>query len=127
VTRAFEVAAELLAADYAPDGRRYVAAQLPHLPFGEGWFRLTLSSHLLFVYPERLDFDGHVASLLELVRVTSGEVRVYPLVDTVGRVYPRLDEVRAALAHRAVHSELRTARCAWQPGGNQLLACRRQR
>jgi hypothetical protein len=51
VTRAFEVAAELFATDYAPDGRRYVAAQLPHLPFGEGWFRLTLSSHLLFVYP----------------------------------------------------------------------------
>jgi hypothetical protein len=110
-----------------PDGRRYVAASLPRLPFGDGWFRLTLSSHLLFLYPEHLDVDGHVASLLELVRVTSGEVRVYPLVDTVGRPYPRLDEVRAALADQGVDSELRTARCAWQPGGDRLLACWRRR
>ena len=67
--------------------------------------------------------DWHVASLLELVRVTTGEVRVYPLVDTVGRECPWLDEVRGALAERSVQSELRTARCAWQPGGDQLLAC----
>jgi hypothetical protein len=126
VMRAFEVAAELFATDYAPDGRRYVAAALPTLPFGDGWFRLTLSSHLLFVYPDQLDFDWHLASLLELVRVTSGEVRVYPVVDTVGRAYPRLDELRAALDRRAVHSELRTANCAWQPGGDQLLACWRR-
>jgi hypothetical protein len=126
VMRAFEVAAELFATDYAPDGRRYVAAALPTLPFGDGWFRLTLSSHLLFVYPDQLDFDWHLASLLELVRVTSGEVRVYPVVDTVGRAYPRLDELRAALDRRAVRSELRTANCAWQPGGDQLLACWRR-
>jgi hypothetical protein len=116
VIRAFEVAAELFATDYAPDGRRYVAAELPSLPFDDGWFRLTLSSHLLFVYPDQLDFDWHLASLLELVRVTSGEVRVYPVVD----------ELRAALERRDVHSELRTANCAWQPGGNQLLACWRR-
>ena len=51
--------AELFATDYAPDGRRYVAAALPTLPFGDGWFRLTLSSHLLFVYPDQLDFRNY--------------------------------------------------------------------
>jgi hypothetical protein len=127
VSRAFEVAAELFAADYAPDGRRYVAAGLPRLPFGDRRFRLALSGFLLFVYPEQLDFDAHVAGLLELVRVAAGEVRVYPLVDTAARPYPRLDEVRAALAGRGVRSELRTANCAWQPGGDRLLACWRER
>jgi hypothetical protein len=126
VQRAFEVSADLFAVDYAPDGRRYVAATLPRLPFGDWRFRLVLSGFLLFVYPDRFDLDWHVASLLELVRVTTGEVRVYPLVDTVGRVYPWLDEVRGALAEQSVESELRTARCAWQPGGDQLLACWRQ-
>jgi hypothetical protein len=126
VTRAFELAAELFATDYAPDGRRYVAAGLPHLPFGDRRFRLTLSSHLLFSYPAHLDFDAHVAGLEELVRVTAGEVRVYPLVDTAGRPYPRLEEVRAALADQGVDSEVRAARCAWQPGGDQLLACWRR-
>jgi hypothetical protein len=38
VTRAFELAAELFAGDYAPDGRRYVAAGLPELPFADRRF-----------------------------------------------------------------------------------------
>ena len=126
VQRAFEVSADLFVSDYAPDGQRYVAAQLPRLPFGDWRFRLALSGFLLFTYPDRFDLDWHVASLLELVRVTTGEVRVYPLVDTVGQRYPWLDEVRGALADRGVQSEFRTARCAWQPGGDQLLACWRQ-
>jgi energy-coupling factor transporter ATP-binding protein EcfA2 len=36
------------------------------------------------------------------------------------------DEARGALAERAVRSEVRAARCAWQPGGDQLLACWRR-
>jgi hypothetical protein len=67
-----------------------------------------------------------VAGLRELVRVTAGEVRVYPLVDTAGRPHPRQEEVRAALADLGVDSEVRTARCAWQPGGDRLLACWRR-
>lgn len=126
VQRAFEVSADLFAADYAPDGQRYVAAQLPRLPFGDRRFRLALSGFLLFTYPDRFDLGWHVASLLELVRVTTGEVRAYPLVDTVGQRYPWLDEVRGALAGQGVESELRAARCAWQPGGDQLLVCRRR-
>lgn len=126
VTRAFELAAELFATDYVPDGRRYVAAGLPELPFGDRRFRLALSSHLLFSYPAHLDFDAHVAGLKELVRVTAGEVRVYPLVDTARRPYPRLEEVRAALADQQVDSEVRAARCAWVAGGDQMLACWRR-
>jgi hypothetical protein len=53
-------------------------------------------------------------------------VRVYPLVDTAGRPYPRLEEVRAALADREVDSEVRAACCAWQPGSDRLLACWRR-
>jgi hypothetical protein len=123
--RAFEVAADLFATDYAPDGERYVPAQLPRLPFADGHFRLALCSHLMFCYPEYLDFDDHVAGLLELARVTAGETRVYPLVDTTAVVYPKLAEVRAALQARGVHSEIRPANCAWQSGGDQMLVCRR--
>jgi hypothetical protein len=123
--RLFELAADLFEVDYAPDGRRYVAAALPDLPFTDGQFRLALCSHLLFCYPEYLGFDVHVASLLELIRVTSFEVRVYPLVDTTATQYPRLAEVRAALTKRGVSSEVRAARCAWQRGGDRMLVCRR--
>lgn len=119
----WEVASDLFAADYMPDGERYVAAALPTLPFPDGHFRLTLSSHLLFVYPDHLTFDDHVGGLLELVRVTRGEVRLFPLVSTDSTVYPRLEEVRTALAERGVRTEIRIAACAYQPGANHMIAC----
>ena len=123
--RAFEVGADLFAMDYEPGSLRYVTAALPHLPFPDRHFRLALCSHLLFCYPEYLGYDEHLAGLLELVRVTAGEVRVYPLIDTAATTYPRLTELRTALAGSGVHTEIRPARCAWQIGGDQFLACRR--
>ena len=123
--RVFEVAADLFLADYSPDGERYVAATLPSLPFPDRSFRLALCSHLLFCYPE-LGYEMHLASLLELMRVAQHEARVYPLVDTTGAAYPRLDELRAELGERGVDTEVKTAACAYMAGGDQLLICRRR-
>ncbi len=122
--RWWDLAVDLFLHDYARD-ERYVAAALPSLPFPDNHFTLTLSSHLLFTYPNFLSFESHVDSLLELVRVTRGEVRVYPLVDTANTVYPRLDQVRARLSERGVHTETRKADCTYNERGDELLACRR--
>jgi hypothetical protein len=119
--RAFEVAADLFAVDYAANGPWYIAARLPDLPFPDRHFRLALSSHLLFCYPQYFNVNDHLAGLLELTRVTAGEVRVYPLVDTTATEYPHLDVVRAELAARGIHSEIRPANCAWLIGGDRML------
>lgn len=119
----WKAAIDEFAADYDPDDGRYVAAALPHLPFPDRHFALTLSSHLLFVYPDLFTFEEHVHGLLELVRVTRGEVRVYPLVDSAARPYPWLTEIRSALARRAVATEIRRASCAFNVGGDDLLVC----
>jgi hypothetical protein len=123
--RGFEVAADLFALDYAPASTWYVAARVTRLPFPDRHFRLALCSHLLFCYPEYLTYAEHRAGLMELMRVTAGEVRVYPLVDTAATTYPRLDDLRRDLAACGVHTEIRPANCSWQTGGDQLLACRR--
>lgn len=68
-------------ADYRVQGAsRYVAGSLPQLPFRDGHFDLTLTSYLLFVYDEHFDYAFHRQSLLEMMRVTQGEVRCYPIV-----------------------------------------------
>ncbi|MGH3753535.1 MAG: hypothetical protein ACRDRP_12705 [Pseudonocardiaceae bacterium] len=123
--RKWEAAIDEFAADYRADGERYVTAALPDLPFPDGHFRLALSSYLVFVYPEHFDFDWHVNGLLELIRVTHGEVRVFPLVDTAARPYPRLDDVRSVLAGHGVQTEIQITTCAFSDGGDQLLVCRR--
>lgn len=121
--RTWELANDYFLTDFAPDGERYVAASLPSLPFPDKHFSLTLSSHLLFTYPNFLSFETHLASLLELVRVTAGEVRAYPLVDTAAVSYPRLDELRAALLAGGARSEVRGAGCAFNVGGDEMLVC----
>jgi hypothetical protein len=123
--RIWELATDLFLADYEPDGERYVAASLASLPFPDKHFRLALSSHLLFTYPVYLSFEQHVAGLLELLRVTDGEVRAFPLVDFAGVAYPRIDEVCATLAEHGVRTELRRAACAYSLGGDEMLVLRR--
>lgn len=67
--------------DYRRHGRtRYVPGRLPALPFADGQFDLTLVSYLLLVYEDQLDYDFHKRSLLEIMRVTRGEARLYPTV-----------------------------------------------
>jgi SAM-dependent methyltransferase len=89
-------------ADYrANAGRGYVPGHLPKLPFCDGDFDLTLVSYLLFVYEDQLYYDFHKQSLLEIMRVTRGEARVYPTVTFEGRRSSYLDRLQAdrELAH----------------------------
>jgi hypothetical protein len=124
--RAFEVSADFFLADYAEGSPHYVSAGLPELPFADGEFALTLSSHLLFTYPEYVSYDEHVAFLLEMVRVTAGDVRVCPVADPAGVPYPELQQVRTELAKHGIASELRAARSAYSKGGDDILVCRRE-
>lgn len=64
-------AMEAFLTDYS-SGRvsgRYVAAELPTLPFEDQRFDLALCSHLLFLYSSQLGEPFHHTSLLELCRV----------------------------------------------------------
>ncbi len=65
-------------ADFTPE--RYRFEELPKLSYADDSFDLLLSSHLLFVYDDRLDLDFHIASIAEMLRVAR-EVRLFPLVD----------------------------------------------
>jgi SAM-dependent methyltransferase len=58
---------------------RYLAAELPRLPFADGSFDLAVCSHLLFTWAKVLGEAWHEAALRELARVAR-EVRVFPLV-----------------------------------------------
>jgi SAM-dependent methyltransferase len=69
--------------DTAPLGR-YVTAALPELPFPSGCFDLTLVSYFLLVYQEHFSYEFHGAALRELMRVTRGELRLYPAVTFAG-------------------------------------------
>jgi SAM-dependent methyltransferase len=75
-----ERASTIFFSDFKSHPQRYVAGKLPRLPFADGEFDLTLVSYLLFAYQDRFDYEFHRESILEIVRVTRGEARIYPTV-----------------------------------------------
>src|SRR5215510_131863 len=48
---------------------RYVAGELPELPFESRSFDLAICSHLLFLYSEQLSEEFHLESVAEMCRV----------------------------------------------------------
>ena len=66
--------------DYKIHPDRYVAGELPRISFADGEFDLTLVSYFLFAYQNRLDYEFHRESVLEIMRVTRDEARIYPTV-----------------------------------------------
>ena len=73
-------ASKIFLSDFKAHPGRYVAGELPRLPFADGEFDLTLVSYFLFAYQDRLDYEFHRESILEIIRVTRDEARVYPTV-----------------------------------------------
>ncbi len=64
--------------------KRYIKADLNNLPFPDNSFSIVLCSHLLFIYDHRLKYTFHLNTIKEMLRVTSKEVRIYPLVKNKG-------------------------------------------
>lgn len=117
-------AIDRFAADRDAHPERYVAAELPQLPFADDAFGLALSSHLLFTYDDRLDEAFHRAAVVELLRVAS-EVRLFPTLSMRFERSPLVDAVVDAA--RAVGAEVATVRSPYefQRGGDELLVAHR--
>lgn len=88
----------------------YVNTLLPELCFNDDQFDLTLSAHFLFTYADRLNFDFHVQTISEMLRVTRHEVRIFPTVDLTGKRYDDMDELKMFLEKMGCRvSEIRTS------------------
>ncbi|WP_019867853.1 class I SAM-dependent methyltransferase [Methylovulum miyakonense] len=99
---------------------RYVAGELPHLPFADKTFDMALSSHFLFLYSAHLSADFHIRALLDMLRV-SDEVRVFPLLALDGLPSPHLPVVEDQLAQQGFRTAVKRVPYEFQRGGNDML------
>lgn len=120
--RYLRAAAERFLTDFAQHPDRYVAAGLPALPFADDTFELTLSGNLLFVYDDRLDRAFHEAALRELLRVTVGEVRLFPLASLDRTRSAYVDELVETARAAAARVEFRDVDYEFQPGATEMLS-----
>lgn len=79
--------------DFRSRPDHYATGDLPKTPFADKQFDLTLVSYLLFVYEEQFSYEFHRDSIRELMRITSGEIRIYPTVTFEARRSSFLDRI----------------------------------
>lgn len=105
---------------YDPSLYRY--EQLPLLSYDDNSFDLLLSSHLLFVYDDRLDLTFHLESIAQMLRVAK-EVRIFPLIDFKNSRKDKRDNlspfVKTVLQKFNAH--LSPVNFEFQPGGGTMM------
>jgi len=70
---------------YTKFNENYISGGLPKLCIPDKEFDISLVSYLLFLYSDRLNLDFHIKSILELIRISKQEVRIYPLTTVEGK------------------------------------------
>jgi hypothetical protein len=111
--------------DMLESPERYIPATLPVLPFEDGEFDIILSAHLLFMYADRLNNDFHISTLNELLRISKGEVRIFPLVDLKGKRYEHIDHIKYHLQDSGCTFEKVKVAYEFQNNTNSMLVIKK--
>ena len=101
------------------DGR-YLNQELPQLNFKDKEFDLALCSHFLFLYSEHYDYQFHVNSIREMLRIAN-EVRIFPLLTLMLQRSPYLDKVIQQLGELGYSVSIVKVEYEFQKGGNEML------
>jgi hypothetical protein len=96
-----------------------------YYPFEDKSFELVLSGHFLFTYSHKLDFSLILSSILELYRVSSREVRIYPLQKSSLQPYEQMTELLFALERLRIRYDIVSVPFEFQRGSNKMLLLRR--
>jgi hypothetical protein len=112
-------------ADYetGPARGRYVAAELPHLPFATASFDLALCSHFLFLYTTQLGEPFHRAAVRELCRVAR-EVRIFPLLALGGTPSPFVEPIADELSLEGLAVSIEPVPYEFRRGANRMMRIR---
>jgi hypothetical protein len=106
------------------DNGSYISGSLPTLDFAGDSFDISLSSHFLFLYSANLDYDFHLKSVCEMLRVSS-EARIFPLLDVNAERSLYIDRIITELSQ--FDYEIRRVKYEFQKGGNELLVITRKK
>jgi hypothetical protein len=109
--------------DYARgDKTRYVKSELPFTVFTDKEFDITLVSHFLFLYDEHRDYNFHMDSIAELIRITKEEIRIFPVVNLRWKKSEFVDKIMNEAVFGKCVFELKKVDFEFVKGGNEYLS-----
>ncbi|MDQ0217907.1 hypothetical protein J2S21_000999 [Peribacillus cavernae] len=77
------------------------------------------------MYADRLDYQFHLTTLNELLRVSKEEIRIFPLVDLGGKRYKHLDQLVSYLEENGCSVEEVKVNYEFQTNANSMLKIRK--
>jgi len=120
-----ERAARAFLQDFAIHGAsRYVPTEYPETDFADGQFTLALVSHFLFLYEDRLSYEFHRDTVIELLRIDSKEIRIFPLVNLKGERSALLDPLLRDPAFSGCRMMVERVGYEFLRGANEMLRIR---
>ena len=99
---------------------RYIIGELPSLLFKANEFNLALCSHFLFLYSDHFNYEFHLLSILEMLRV-SKEVRIFPLMTLMLQKSPYVDQIIKDLTSKGYEVNISKSDYELQKGGNEMM------
>ncbi len=103
---------------------RYLVGEVPKLSFPDQSFSLALCSHFLFLYSDHFDYEFHLNSIKEMLRI-SAEVRIFPLLTLDLKRSPYLDSILRSLTEQGFSPSIQKVEYELQKGGNEMLVIRK--
>ena len=80
----------------------------------------------MFTYTNKFGLDFHLSSILELFRISSKEVRIYPLQQgMISQPYKQMAELLSSIDKLRVDYEIITVPFESQKGSNKMLRLKR--
>ncbi len=93
---------------------------LPKLSFEDRRFDLALCSHFLFLYSEHLDYEFHLKSILEMLRVAR-EVRIFPILTLKNEKSPYVERIIVELEELGYNAHIVKSEYEFQKGADEML------
>jgi hypothetical protein len=103
--------------------RRYMVGELPTLPFPSNKFSLALCSHFLFLYSDHFNYEFHLNSIKEMLRIAT-EVRIFPLLTLMLQKSQYLDRIIHSFIDMGYSASIQKVEYGLQKGGNEMLLIR---
>ncbi|MEO5361683.1 MAG: hypothetical protein H7843_14770 [Nitrospirota bacterium] len=100
---------------------RYVTCEYPKTDFPCNEFAITLISHFLFLYDDRLNYKFHADTIKECLRITSKEIRIFPIVNLKGELSPYVKKILSDEAFRHCTKTIHTVDYEFINNGNKML------
>ncbi|MBW4645724.1 MAG: SAM-dependent methyltransferase [Goleter apudmare HA4340-LM2] len=106
--------------NHSKNSDRYITGELPQLSYQNQEFDLALCSHLLFLYSDHLDYEFHLKSIGEMLRIAK-EIRIFPLLTLMLKPSQHLDEIVKYYTAKGYMVDITNVEYELQRGGNQML------